>query len=144
VGEGPKKGRSAQGRLVALLLDTTVLIDYLRGAPAADRIDEMLARGDLACTTAINVEEIVRGLRPRERAQAARLVEGLVVIPLEAKEGWKAGSWRGQFAIQGPTLSQADCLIAAAALSAGATLATGNPRDFPMSDINLEHWPVGA
>lgn len=43
----------------------------------------------------------------------------------------------------GRTQSQADCLIAAAAHSVGARLATGNPRDFPMTEVAVEHWPVG-
>ena len=41
------------------------------------------------------------------------------------------------------TLSQADCLIAAAARSAAAGLATGNPAHFPMTELTVEHWPVG-
>ena len=42
------------------------------------------------------------------------------------------------------TLSQADCLIAAAAQSIGARLATGNPKDFSMRALAVEHWPAGA
>jgi predicted nucleic acid-binding protein len=34
-------------------------------------------------------------------------------------------------------------LIAAAALEVGVTLATGNPKDFPMEELEVEHWPVG-
>jgi predicted nucleic acid-binding protein len=120
-----------------------VLIDYLRDAPGATKLDELLDRHDLACTTAINVEELARGLRPRERTHATNLVRGLVIIPLEAREGWQAGTWRQSFATRGVTLSQADCLIAAAALSSDATLATGNPKDFPMKGIRVEHWSVG-
>jgi predicted nucleic acid-binding protein len=41
------------------------------------------------------------------------------------------------------TLSQADCLIAAAARGVGARLATGNPKHFPMPELSTEHWPVG-
>lgn len=126
------------------LLDTTVLIDYLRGAPIADRVDELINRGDVACSTAINVQEVVRGLRANEESDAERLIEGLVIIPLRAPEGWQAGSWRRHFATRGVTLSQSDCLIAAAALSADARLATGNPADFPMDEIEVEHWPVGT
>ncbi len=125
------------------LLDTTVLIDYLRGAPPSERLEEVVERGDVACTTAINVEEIARGLRPKERVSATTLIQGLVVIPLGAHEGWRAGVWRREFAAKGKTLSQADCLVAAAALSADAVLATGNPRDFPMKEITIEHWAVG-
>lgn len=127
-----------------LLLDTTVLIDYLRGAPAAERLDERLRGGDVALTTAVNVEELVRGLFPREERHARDLVEGLIVVPLGPGEGWRAGTWRRDYAARGVTLSQADCLIAAAAVSAGAILATGNPRHFPMEGLQIEGWPVGG
>lgn len=125
------------------LLDTTILIDYLRGAPAADRVDRLLDSGATACTTAVNIEEIARGLKPSEDSVAAALVAGLLVLPIGANEGWMAGRWRRDHAARGRTLSQADCLIAAAAAEADATLATGNPKDFPM-DVRVEHWPVGA
>ncbi|MGH8897917.1 MAG: hypothetical protein ACRDZ4_13070 [Egibacteraceae bacterium] len=26
----------------------------------------------------------------------------------------------------------------------GARLATGNPADFPMTELQVEHWPVGG
>ena len=126
-----------------ILLDTTVLIDYLRGSLAADHLDGRLDRGDIACTTAVNVEEVARGLRTGEENDAARLIEGLTVLTLGADEGWRAGSWRRAFASRGVTLSQPDCLIAAAALTAGAVLATGNPEDFPQEEIRVEHWPTG-
>ena len=126
-----------------VLTDTTVLIDYLRNAPSAARVDRLLDRGDVVCTTAINVEEIARGLRPSEHPVATRLVAGLVIVPLGAREGRQAGDWRREFGTQGTTLAQADCLIAAAALSVDAVLATGNPKDFPMTEVSVEHWPVG-
>ncbi|MDQ3938848.1 MAG: type II toxin-antitoxin system VapC family toxin, partial [Chloroflexota bacterium] len=74
---------------------------------------------------------------------ADRLFGGLVIVPLGLTEGRRAGRWRRDFAARGVTLSQADCLMAAAALSAAARLATGNPKDFPMPDLVVEHWPVG-
>lgn len=43
----------------------------------------------------------------------------------------------------GRSLAQADTLIAAACLGAGAQLATGNPKDFPMRELEVLHWPVG-
>jgi predicted nucleic acid-binding protein len=54
-----------------------------------------------------------------------------------------AGRRRRSFAERGTTLHQADCLIAAAALRVGASLATGNPSHFPMEEARVEHWPVG-
>lgn len=125
------------------LLDSTVLIDYLRGRPVVARVQSLWEKGDVPCTSAINVEEVVCGLREGEEDAAGELFTGLDVLPIGRREGWRAGRWRREFATQGVTLWQADCLIAAAALEAGAMLATGNPKDFPMSELTVEHWPVG-
>lgn len=127
-----------------LLLDSTVLIDYLRGRPVADRVDALEGTGDSPCTTAINVEEVARGLRPSEVDAADGLFRGLDVLPIGRVEGWLAGAWRRDHAARGVTLSQADCLVAAVAFSRGATVATGNPRHFPMPALRVEHWPVGS
>jgi predicted nucleic acid-binding protein len=132
----------------AVLLDTTVLIDLLRGrTEAARRLAALRRAGDLPFTSPVNVEETVRGLRPSERADARSLFAGLREARLgaaEAAEGWRAGEWRRAYAETGRTLAQADCLVAAAALSLGGRLATGNPKDFPMPELAVEHWPVGA
>lgn len=127
----------------SVLLDTTVLIDVLRGRSAVERLRELRSAGDRPFVCAINVEEVARGLRPHEVASARRLVEGLRLVPLGDAEGWRAGDWRRGFAARGVTLTQADCLIAAAAVSIGARLATGNPKDFPMAGLVVEHWPAG-
>ena len=126
-----------------VLLDTTVLIDYLRGKPAVERVNALLAGGDTVCTSPINVEEIIRGVRAGETVAVEQLFDGLQVVSIGRAEGRQAGEWRRRFAADGTTLSQADCLIAAAALAVDAVLATGNPRHFPMSGIEVEHWPVG-
>ncbi len=132
------------GEAVLLLLDTTVLIDYLRGRPVVERVGSLVERGDVLCTSPVNVEEIFRGLRPGEIEAVDDLFDGLRVVPIGRPEGRKAGEWRRRFAAGGTTLSQADCLIAAAAHTSAAVLATGNPRHFPMTEIEVEHWPVGA
>lgn len=127
-----------------VLLDTTVLVDALRGRSAAERIRVMRRAGDVPFVSAVNVEEIVRGLRSAELVRAQRLLNGLRVAALGRAEGVLAGTWRRDFAARGITLSQADCLVAAAAHGVGATLATGNPRDFPMAEVAVQHWVVDA
>lgn len=123
------------------VLDSTVLIDFLRGRPVVGRISALHHRGETLATTAVNVEEICRGLRESETRAAESLFAGLVVLPIDHDAGWLAGQWRREFSSRGVTLWQADCLIAAATRIAGGVLITGNPRDFPM--MAIEHWPVG-
>jgi predicted nucleic acid-binding protein len=128
---------------VAILLDTTVLIDALRGRAAADELRALRRAGDAAYLCAVNVEELVRGMRRGEERLVARLLNGLRLAPLGRAQGEMAGAWRRELAERGVTLSQADCLVAAAAVGVRARLATGNPDDFPMQGVTVEHWPVG-
>lgn len=129
--------------MAAVLLDSTVLIDALRGRGAVTRIRGLRSKGDRAVVSPINVEEIVRGLRNAERDPAMRFLRGLGLVSLDRAQAVQAGTWRREYAARGQTLAQADCLIAAAALRAGGRLATGNPRDFPMPELTVEHWQVG-
>jgi predicted nucleic acid-binding protein len=128
-----------------VLLDTTVLIDLLRGRSGArTRLFALREAGDDPYVCAVNVEETFRGLRRAEYGAAEALFAGIRVAALGAREGWLAGGWRREFAERGRTLAQADCLVAAAASSNGGRLATGNPKDFPINGLMVEHWPVGA
>jgi predicted nucleic acid-binding protein len=127
-----------------LLLDSTVLIDALRGRPAASRLASLRRVGTEPWVCAISVEEIWRGVRPREEPVARRLFNGLRLAPLGVAEGIRAGGWRREFASRGVVLRQADCLVAAAAVGIGASLATANIGDFPMTEFTVEHWPSGA
>ncbi|HEX2362752.1 MAG TPA: PIN domain-containing protein [Jiangellaceae bacterium] len=127
-----------------LLLDSTVLIDALRGRSAASRLATLRRTGTEPWVCAISVEEIWRGLRTNEEPVARRLFNGLRLAPLGIAEGIRAGAWRREFANRGVTLHQADCLIAAAAVGIGAGLATANVVDFPMAELAVEHWPTGS
>jgi len=129
---------------VPLLLDSTVLIDVLCGRPEATRrLLADRAGGQVPWVCAINVEEVWRGVRAAEEPAVARLFDGLRIAPLGRREGERAAAWRREFAERGVTLSQADCLVAAAALGVGAHLATGNGKDFPMAELQVEDWPAG-
>jgi predicted nucleic acid-binding protein len=137
--------RVAPADVATLLLDSTVLIDALRGHPGAERIVQLRHTGIEPWVCVISIEEITRGLRPSEEPAVRRLFSGLGLAPLGVAEGMKAGTWRREFAERGVTLHQADCLIAAAAAAAatvgvGPSLATANVSDFPMPGIEVERW----
>ena len=120
-----------------------MLIDFLRGRPAVGRVIALRASGDVPATTAINVEEIARGLRTDETEAARRLFSGLIILPIDSRAAWQAGTWQRDFAARGVTLYQSDCLVAATTWAHEGTLATGNPKDFPMTELTVDYWPVG-
>ena len=129
--------------MARLVLDSTVLIDALRGRPASARLGGLRRAGIEPWVCVVSVEEIWRGLRPGEEPAARRLFRGLRLAPLGVAEGIRAAEWRREFARQGVTLHQADCLIASAAVGVNATLATANTADFPMEELTVEDWPAG-
>jgi len=92
----------------------------------------------------VNVEEVWRGARPEEEDAVHDLLGALATVSLTEREGEVAGRWRREHASRGVTLGQGDALVAAAAVGAGATLVTGNPKDFPMPEVEVEHWPAGV
>ena len=130
--------------MARLMLDSTVLIDALRGRPTAQRLKVLRRAGVQPWACVISVEEMWRGLLPGEERGARRLFNGLRIAPLGVAEGIRAGVWRREFARRGLTLQQADCLIAAATVRVGATLATANVNDYPMAQLPLMPWPVGS
>lgn len=67
--------------------------------------------------------------------------DALRLAPIGRAEARRAGGWCGEFERSGVILSQANCLIAAAA--AGIDPA-GNPKDFPTEGVRVEHWLVGG
>lgn len=105
---------------------------------------ELRSSGDRPFVCVINVEESERGIRGSREAAAARLLcDGLGLAPLGRDEGQQAGAWRRAYADRSVTLSQSDCFIAAAAVAIGGRLTTGDPSDFPVPELDVEHWPVG-
>lgn len=122
---------------VPLFLDTSVLIDFLRGA---DYTADLIPRRPLLISP-ITVHGVLRGMRHREEEQTFDLLVAMEVVPIHQAEAALSAHWRREFGARGKTLHMADTLIAAGAALQGVPLATGNAKDFPMSELRVEPWP---
>lgn len=117
-----------QGSL--LVVDTDVLIDYLRDRPPAVQFLEGTDRP--LAVSAVTVAELYVGVRDgEERQRLDAFVSAFQVLGLDRQAAVVAGLWRRQY---GPShgMGLADALIAASVEAAGATLVTLNRRHFPM------------
>lgn len=125
--------------LTLYVLDSTVLIGYLRDLSSiASDLRRRLGKGHTLGTTCVNLAEVERGLRPRERRRAAGFLDALRFLATDREAARRAGRYQADFAGRGRTIHTADALIAGTARAHGAVLLTHNIADFPMSDIRVE------
>jgi predicted nucleic acid-binding protein len=124
-----------------LVLDSTFLIDHLRGeGDAVDRLARIFENGDEPIVTEIVVCEVRAGLLPDAERHLVALLEPMEFVQPDPGTAMRAGRWRAELRIRGRTLSLADSLIAAAADSMGATVLTRNVRDLSLTPVPVERY----
>lgn len=113
-----------------VVLDTSVLVDHLRGSTAAT---EYLASLDERPTCSeISRIEVIQGLRSAERKTAGELFELLSWVPVDENVARRAGALGRRWRQSHPGIGVADLAIAATAEEIEASLATRNVKHFPM------------
>ncbi len=120
------------------LLDTTVIIDCLRGKnERPDFLRHLCLEGNTLGCCAVNVAEVWTGVKPKEKSITEELLDSLEYYEITSQAAKLAGELKQRYAQKGVSLSLADTLIAAVAITQGLTLVTDNPRHFPMPEIIL-------
>ncbi len=114
------------------LVDTSVLIDYLRGHPGAvDLLQQERAAGVLHASEITRLEVLV-GMRPAEEEQTRALLSTLVWHPVDPAVAEEAGTLGRRWLPSHRGVDGADLAIAATALLLDGRLLTRNTRLFPM------------
>ena len=113
-----------------LLIDTDVLVGYLRGRSEAVEYLEGLT-SDLYISV-ISVAELFAGVRDDEEEKSLKqLLLAFVILPVTEQTARLGGLYRRDYGGSHGT-GLADALIAATSEENGADLATFNRRHFPM------------
>jgi predicted nucleic acid-binding protein len=115
------------------LVDTSVLIDHLRGESRAVRmLTEAVAHGGELWSVTVVRTEILAGLRRGEEPATRKLLDHLRWIDVTVDIADRAGELARRYLRSHPSIDTVDYLIAAAAESVGAELKTQNVKHFPM------------
>jgi predicted nucleic acid-binding protein len=122
-------------RVKGFLLDTTALIDFLRGDRHTVALLEVLAAKAPLAACPITVAEVFSGAREKELPITEKFLSSLKFYPLDYEASRLAGRWRYTYARKGITLSLPDTLIAAVALRNSLALVTANDKHYPMEDL---------
>src|SRR6266404_4337108 len=113
-----------------ILVDTDVLVDYLREHPPAVKYLE--SRLEDLSTSALFPVSLYAGVREgKERSALGTLLSLFEVIPIDVELAERGGLLRRDFGPKHGT-GLADALIAATAQQTGAELVTLNAKHFPM------------
>ncbi len=113
-----------------VLLDTSVLIDLLRGSePASDWLG---ALEHVPFCSELTRAEVLRGVRSPERSRADRLLGALQWVIVDEQVSRRGGELGRRYRRSHQGLSIVDFLIAATAQLLDTQLATANVRHYPM------------
>jgi tRNA(fMet)-specific endonuclease VapC len=126
-------------------LDTNTLIYYFKGLGHVAENMLAVAPSEIAIP-AISLYELEVGLAKssspdRRRKQLQELLDVTEVLPFGSKEARLAGKVRAELELAGTPIGPLDLLIAAIALSHGATLVSRNTREFGrIEHLRLVDW----
>ena len=113
-----------------LLLDTTVLVDLVRGRrDAREFIRSQMLKPSMSVVT---LAELYAGVREgRQRRLIEQLRFSFEIVPVDDQIAESAGDFRRRFG-KSHDVAIPDALIAASAMRVGARLVSHNARHFPM------------
>ena len=117
---------------MTVLVDTSVLIDYLRGDQRAAVVLEAERAIAPLHASEITRLEVLAGMRPAEEVATRALLATLVWHSVDADVAEAAGALGRRWLPSHHTIDGADLAIAATAMKWGARLLTRNTRHFPM------------
>ena len=119
--------------MAAVLLDTSVLIDHLRGYPAAhDALRDAATKRNRFVAAVLTKLEVLAGMRPSEDQVIRRLLSTLDWLDVDEAIADNAGRLANYYLKSHPGIDPVDYVIAATAGRADAILWTRNLKHFPM------------
>ena len=117
---------------MTVLVDTSVLVDHLRGVPAATALlVDRRSAGPLHASEITRLE-VLAGMRPAERSATDGLLGVLTWHALDTEVAELAGALGRRWLPSHSGMDAADLAIAATADLLGVALLTLNVRRFPM------------
>lgn len=128
-----------------VVVDTSVLVDHLRGDGRARRVlSEAAAGGEALRASVLTKVELLAGMRSGERPRTRRLLDALEWVEVDDDLAERAGALARRYLRSHPGVDIADYVIAATVERLGADLLTRNRKHFPMFPELADPYASGA
>jgi tRNA(fMet)-specific endonuclease VapC len=122
------------------VLDSDVLIDYLRGAGPGRDLVRALTRGAGYRVTAVTAFELALGRSYRQNPRPVHTLLAAPLLTLTRKAGLRGGALLGELRGSGEGIGVRDAMQAGICLETGATLVTRNVAHFErIPGLQLSH-----
>jgi predicted nucleic acid-binding protein len=118
---------------MTIVIDTSVLIDHLRGVEGArDSLRNAAKTGERLASSVMTKIEVLAGMRADEEPATRRLLDSLDLIEVDDTVAERAGMLANRYLRSHPGVDPVDYVIAATTQHLGAELWTRNLKHFPM------------
>lgn len=123
--------------MAKLLLDTDVIIWFLRGKrEIVELIKELQKSNTLSCSP-ISIVEVQAGGKKGEEEITSEFLNSLEIISIDRIIANKAGELLREYKRKGITLGINDTIIGATCLTYNLVLVTYNRRDYPFKELKF-------
>jgi len=126
--------------MVKYLIDTDVIIWFLRGKKETVELIQKFQKFTLPACSPISIVEVQSGLKNSEEEITSDFLNSLEVIPIERVIANKAGELLREYRRKGITLGINDTIIGVTCLMHDLILVTYNPEHYPFK--NLKIYPI--
>ena len=118
---------------MTIVIDTSVLIDHLRGNEASrEALRSAAVAGERLTASVLTKVEVLAGMRTTEEATTRRLLDNLDWVEVDDGLAERAGDLANRYLRSHPGIDPVDYVIAATVQRLDARLWTRNVRHFPM------------
>lgn len=122
----------------AVMIDSDIAIDYLRGDQNVQPLVNRLWQEGQAMLSVLSVYELTAGMRDKEKSATMNFIAACSLVEVSAEISIKGGELYRKYRLKGITLAPIDCLIAATALIKCYKVATRNVKHYPEKGIILD------
>ena len=129
--------QSSQVKGISCLLDTDIVIDFLRRRDYARKLLENWAGEGLLAISTLTHLEIYQGMKGGEEKATNVFLDGIISVAVDVPIARRAGSILGELRSKGVTIGIGDAIIAATALQVSAPLLTNNVEHYPFTDLKI-------